>query len=51
MIKKQDRIEFRCTSEFKFNLILLAQKKGLTVSKLIMNILSDYLEKEGFYYE
>lgn len=44
MDKKRDRIEFRCSTEFKCNLMMLAQKEGLTVSKLILKILNEYME-------
>lgn len=44
---KIDNIKFRCSSEFKFNLLMLAQSKGLTLTQLIVQAIENYLEKEG----
>lgn len=43
---KNERLYLRLTSELKFNLMMLAQKKGLTLSQLVINALDEYLKKE-----
>lgn len=43
---KNERLYLRLTSELKFNLMMLAQKKGLTLSQLVINALEEYLKNE-----
>ena len=44
---KNDYIRFRVSSLFKYDLLMLAQSKGITLTELILNALNDYLEKES----
>lgn len=43
---KNDSIKFRVSSSYKYDLLMLAQSKGLTLTELILNALQYYLEKE-----
>lgn len=43
---KKDYIQIRVSSLFKYELLVFAQEKGLTLTELIINALNDYMKKE-----
>lgn len=44
---KDNYIRFRISSEDKFSLLMLAQKRGITLSEMILELLLKELEEES----